>query len=381
MGQFCACGRSEEFRARGSDGMLAKRRNEIQWLRALAASEVVICHSDLIVKHFSDDRLGLHSWYQALGGVGVELFFIVSGYIMCMRAPAVGSYVGFIVSRITRIYPAYWFFTTIAVLVGLVMPAWRLGGFDGDTSELIRSYLILPGWGFPILGVGWTLEYEMIFYVIVTLAMAIGLARGRYSAGLAFVLAGLGFVGCLLGQRTSGSALQFHVFSPYMFAFGVGWLIRSIEQARPRWQIAGIATYAAIALAAYLAGSEFGDRLVFRISVASIVFGLFIVAQGIFQRDNAINRAVWLVGDASFSLYLSHWFVLSASGKLLGFIGFPAELAWPMRIAGFLLCVAVGIAFFRYLEKPLDRRLRLHEGARSVRTPRPQQVMGTVPGR
>jgi exopolysaccharide production protein ExoZ len=340
--------------------MMAKRRNEIQWLRAIAATEVAICHSDLIVKHFSDVSILSYAWYRPFGGVGVELFFIVSGYIMCMRAPAVRSFASFFASRITRIYPLYWFFTTIAVVVGLIMPAWRLGGFDGETGDLIRSYLILPGWGFPILGVGWTLEYEMIFYLLVTAAIGLGLTRRRQTVILAFVLAALGAVGCVLGQQTSGSALGYHIFSPYMFAFGVGWLICCMEQAKRPVAVGSAVVFAAFAGTAVWLGPGWGDHLVLRISVATLVFAGFILAQGIFQKNTRLNRAFWLLGDASFSLYLSHWFVLSATGKALGVLALPDFLSWPVRAAGVGLSIAVGIAFFRCVEKPLDRLLRRH---------------------
>ena len=51
------------------------------------------------------------------------------------------------------------------------VPAWQPGGSVGSARSFLRSYLVLPDWGFPILGVGWTLEYEMIFYLIVALAL------------------------------------------------------------------------------------------------------------------------------------------------------------------------------------------------------------------
>jgi exopolysaccharide production protein ExoZ len=335
--------------------VLTQRRNEIQWLRAVAASEVAICHSDLIVKHFSNDRIVLNPWYQPLGGVGVELFFIVSGYIMCMRAPAIGSYSSFIFSRIARIYPMYWLFTTIAVLVGAAVPAWRLGGPQENITKLVMSYLVLPMWGFPILGVGWTLEYEMIFYTLVTLVMAMGMTQGRHLAKFAILLAFLGCIGCLIGPRTDGSSLRYHILSPYMFAFGVGWLFCCLELAPRLVKMGSLAVFAAIAVVAFWGGSHWGDRLIGRILFASLVFSVFILVRRPFQYNNALNRALWLVGDASFCIYLSHWFVLSATGKLLGVLGTPAEMQWIARIMGLLMCLAVGIGFFRYLERPLNR--------------------------
>jgi exopolysaccharide production protein ExoZ len=338
--------------------MLVEKRNEIQWLRAIAACEVVICHSDLIVKHISDSRIVLNIWYQPLVAVGVELFFIVSGYIMCMRVPASTGWGNFIGSRISRIYPMYWLFTTVAVSVGIAVPTWRLGEFTNNAGPFIRSYLILPQWGFPILGVGWTLEYEMVFYVLVTAAMVLGVTRGRRMVAFACVLAGLGCIGSALGQYTEGSPLLFHTVSPYMFAFGAGWLFRALEQATRPERVFGTATFGAIVAVALWIGSEWGNQLLVRILVAALVFCGVLLARRAFQADNAVNRTLWLVGDASYSIYLSHWFVLSAGGKVLGALGIPADMDWVVRILGFFISVAVGIGSFRYIEVPLGRRLR-----------------------
>ena len=342
-----------------------KRRNEIQWLRAIAACEVVVCHTDVVVKHFSVEQLIMNRWYHPLAGVGVELFFVISGYIMCMRAPVIGSFTSFIGSRITRIYPMYWLFTTMVLITAVVIPAWRLGNFTENFATLARSYLILPGWGYPVLQMGWTLEYEMTFYLLVTLVMALGMTRGRQLTTFALVLACLGCIGCAIGPRSEGSALQYHVLTPYMFAFGAGWLFRSIEQAQWPIQASCIALFAAVAAVAVWAGPDWDDRVVFRITFAALVVSVFLIGRKIFQAENALNRGLWLVGDASYSIYLSHWFVLSASGKSLGALVVPPGMDWIARIVSFVLCVVLGIAVFRLIEQPLDRRL--HKRAPGVK--------------
>lgn len=340
-----------------------KRRNEIQWLRALAASEVVICHSDLIVKTFSDHRIVADPWYGPVSAIGVELFFIVSGYIMCMRVPATKSWASFIWSRIIRICPMYWLLTTVVIIVAMVVPTWRLGGFTLDGETIARSYLMLPEWGFPILQLGWTLEYEMVFYLLVTALMAAGVKQGPMMVPFAWGLAVLGAIGAALGPKTEGSALLFHLASPYMFAFGAGWLFRAIEQAHQVERIRGVAVFGAIAAVALWVGPAWGDALVLRILLACLVFVGFLAARRIFQADNAVNRFAGLIGDASYSLYLTHWFVLSAAGKILGRFGVPAEMDDVVRAAGFLASIAVGVGVFLWIERPLDRWLRARQRA------------------
>ncbi len=354
-----------------------ERRTEIQWLRALAACEVVVCHSNLLTKHVSTQII-TPTWYQPLSAIGVELFFIVSGYVICMRVRPSDKGGAFLASRILRLYPMYWIFTSLAVAAFLLNPAWHLNNFDPDLVSMAKSYLILPQMGFPILGVGWTLEHEMIFYAFVAvMLLTIG---GGHPAKLclAWLLAGFGAIGLIMGAPPSpmiagapgagSSPLLSHIFSPFMFAFGFGWLVRTLEGMTPSRMALNALPFAVLAAMPLWFAPEWGLMPGYRIGAAALVFMGFISCRGIFA-DNALNRLVWTLGDASFSIYLSHWFVLSACGKLLGRLGMPAPLELPVRIIGICFSVAVGIAIFNAIEKPIDRRLRRRGAATINATP------------
>jgi exopolysaccharide production protein ExoZ len=350
--------------------MAGAKRIELQWLRALAATEVAIVHSDLLTKHFSDFRLVAAPWYNPVGGAGVELFFILSGYIICMRAPYHATAGSFILSRIRRLYPLYWVFTSLVLLTYFVNPDWRLNNFHLSLTSIAQSYLILPQWNFPLLGVGWTLEHEMIFYWLVTLVMLRWSMTGMARLAIAWLLTACGFLGCLQGPEPGWGLWPFHIFSPYMFAFGFGWLLCCTEEmARPA-RIGHLAAFWIVAGAAYLVGDAFGDRLVLRIALTGLIFYGFIACREAFTQDTLLNRVALKVGDASFSIYLSHWFVLSAMGKLLGIIDPPAYAAEPIRLAGVAIAVAIGIWLYTILEKPLD--LWLRRGASLQEFPRPR---------
>ncbi|WP_245973740.1 acyltransferase family protein [Bosea caraganae] len=367
--------------------MQRERRVEIQWLRALAACEVVVCHSFLLTKHISTNA-ALPAWYQPFSAMGVELFFIVSGYVICMRIGTSESGWSFLRSRILRLYPMYWLFTSLAVLAYALNSAWRLNNFTPDLVTLAKSYLILPQMGFPILGVGWTLEHEMIFYSSVA-AMLLTLGGGtRARLGLAWLMAAFGATGIVFAGVPSpviagapgagSSAIVSHVFSPFMFAFGLGWLIRSLEGLRPVERALSALPFAAFALAAFWLAPEWGLHPIYRIGVAAMLFIGFIACRGLFA-DNALNRLVWKLGDASFSIYLSHWFVLSAGGKLLGHFDVPASLVLPARIIGIVLSIAVGVAVFLLVEKPLDRRLRRMSSGEPAGKPLPPDAVAGGP--
>ena len=338
--------------------MATEKRTELQWLRALAASEVVICHSDLATKHFAEFRLANTWWADQLGGIGVELFFIVSGYVICMKAPEARSGAAFLLSRVRRLFPMYWVFTSLAVITYVLNPAWRLNNFEISLLSFFQSYLILPQQGFPILGVGWTLEHEMMFYGFVALAMTIWHMEGRARFAVGWMLTCLGFIGCFQGPEPGQSLLAYHIFSPFMLAFGFGWLLRCTEEMKLRGRVYSVAVFAAVIAAGYMVGTDFSNRLVIRISLATAIFTGFILCRRAFEADSKLNRAGWMMGDASFSIYLSHWFVLSVIGKLLSVLQPPAATAGLVRGLSIMLSIAIGVWIFAVMERPIDRWLR-----------------------
>lgn len=345
------------------------KRIDIQWLRAIAATEVVVCHSDLVTKHFSQFELAKAPWYAPLAGIGVELFFIVSGYIICMRALSYTTGGAFILSRIYRLFPMYALFTSLVLLTFFVNPRWRLNNFELNLDTIISSYLILPQWSFPVLGVGWTLEHEMVFYYTVAMAVAVAPLNGARRMSVGWVLAGLGFLGCLQGPPPGLSLWLHHIFSPYMFAFAFGWMLRCEEETAPLVRWGNIALLAALAICGLFLGGPFSDELLLRIVLMAGLFLAFSHGRRFFQGEGSLSRIGVLLGDASFSIYLSHWFVLSVFGKLLGILQPPAIMAEPLRAAGVVASVVVGVWIYKLVERPIDLWLR---GTGSIATtPRP----------
>jgi peptidoglycan/LPS O-acetylase OafA/YrhL len=275
-----------------------------------------------------------------------------------MRAASHKTGGAFLLSRIRRLYPMYWIFATLVLLTYAVNSDWRLNQFDPSPLSVLKSYLILPQWGFPILGVGWTLEHEMIFYVFVAIMMLFWSMGGPARNAVAWLLATMGFLGCLHGPEPQPSLWAFHILSPYMLAFGFGWLMRCVEEMSPAARLGNIALFLSIGAAGYLVGTGYGAWLLPRLAIAAAVFTLFIVCRRLFEADNMLNRVGWKFGDASYSIYLSHWFVLSALGKMLGALQPPEAAAGLMRVLGITLSIAVGFGVWAYLEKPLDRWLR-----------------------
>lgn len=332
-----------------------KRRADIQWLRALAAVSVVLWHTDLIVKHvWPDAELAANAGYGVVGGFGVELFFMLSGYSISMQVEKMRSPREFLLTRALRIYPLYWFFTSLLLLAYVINPDWPLSARAGDGFLFVAmSFLALPQEPFPLLLLGWTLEMELVFYLMVALAMATG-AIATAKSWLGWLLVAMGLVGFAIAAPPIGGKLIFELFNPYMAAFGFGWLLHgrdSVSRAASGGFVL-LSIGALLALSLALPEREAGCAL--RMALSAAAMALVMRLEPLFEARPALAWPGQVVGGASFSIYLSHWFVLSIIGKLLPQLPVVGLGSFAIRIGGVVLSVAVGILVYRLLEEPVS---------------------------
>lgn len=147
---------------------MTKRINNVQALRGLAALLVVYLHC------------GLFFWkFGPFGGFGVEVFFMISGFVMGYTALNNSSQ--FLTRRLIRVIPAYWA-ATLAVFAAANWHPHLMMVTRADPGALVKSLLFVPytrgdGQIQPMLFLGWTLNYEMYFYVLMAIALAICKSR------------------------------------------------------------------------------------------------------------------------------------------------------------------------------------------------------------
>ena len=134
----------------------------IQLLRALAANGVVLAHLYVVEQKYGQGMIVLPASAQ-MGAMGVDLFFVISGFIMALLVRG-ATWRKFLVDRVTRIVPAYWFYTTLVLILSLLYPSFVNSSVEGQPS-ILRSYFLLPDSTGPLLAVGWTLIHEMYFYL------------------------------------------------------------------------------------------------------------------------------------------------------------------------------------------------------------------------
>ena len=349
----------------------------IQALRALAVYLVVLVHTRSILNGTPGQSLPL-----GFGLSGVDIFFVISGLIMVVTTDHREFRPGdFIWHRIVRIVPLYWLMTLLVFGVALVAPT-LVQATKPSPVELLKSLFFIPfvksnGLLQPIVFVGWTLNCEMFFYVLFAFSLFVASRDLRIGLMIA-ALTGLTLAGVVIGG--TNPYVGFYT-SPLLLEFGAGVLLGAFRDKLPvgrGWLI--VATAATLVGGALIvAGPVYWQNLDRAISCG--IPALMIVSSAlVFERAGYVVRAKWigLLGAASYSIYLTHFFVTQVSTKLahnahvhsliLG-LGIMAITA--------VACALVGIAVHLYIELPLTRFARHHLTFSPAR-PAPGRVSGTV---
>jgi exopolysaccharide production protein ExoZ len=329
----------------------------LQILRFAAAMLVVVMHSTQAISIRMTGTGADHYWDK--GSAGVDIFFVISGFVMACsigkQAPSWGGVAPawmFFKRRIVRILPMYWFYTVLKEAAVLALPSLAVASSARLPGYFFASLFFIPvlnqgGLAQPFLPVGWTLNFEMLFYLI--FALAIGLRLNRIAVCTA------AFAALFLAHRffPGSVALAFYA-QTIIFEFLIGVALAGlILRATP--PSAGLSLLLMLSGWLYLLLPVFdasADRfLTWGLAAGAIVLGT-VWLEGTIRRLPLVSPLAFL-GDASYSLYLSHTFVVPLTVLFLAALGMhtPA-LALPV-----VLCAAVaGSALsYRWIEKPLTR--------------------------
>ena len=296
------------------------------------------------------------------GAAGVDIFFPISGFVLYLtgsaalrRPPTPGAWHDFAWRRFVRVAPMYWFFTTLKLLLFFAIPATMLH-YQFRLWNATAAYLFLPafnnmGMPEPPLVVGWTLAYEMLFYFIVTLAIAWRAPLLRFCACILIVLSLLGLI---LPHRWGGLT---YLADPVELEFLAGMLLAATAERLRKLPIAVPLLLTAVALALLSASPiimvEFLPR---RVLVWGIPGALLVLSAVALESRFPFSRQrfLLLLGDASFSLYLTHTFIVPAVRVLFAQLQLEGAFAELLFFAAALLiCLGVAILFHLYVELPV----------------------------
>jgi exopolysaccharide production protein ExoZ len=331
----------------------------VQCLRALAALFVVGFHATLLLH----DNFTPNSWVWDNGNAGVDLFFVISGFIMVVSSRRlVGQADGwrrFITARLSRIVPMYWLATTAKLLSIAAIP--EMARHTSLTVwNTIASFLFLPsfdGAGIikPVLPVGWTLSYEMLFYCV--FAAALFLARDPLVVVLP-VLAALTLVSLMIPPDWPAIT---SLASPFLleFLFGViigrAFLAKWLQEIPAVWAIA-LGGAGLVGLAVLPVDGAWERVALWGPAAAAAVAGAVMCEAWLGRR---LPDLFVQIGEASYSMYLTHVFVLPVIGVVLAKSGMTGlALAVALVSSCVVVSTITSLVAHKWVEAPMTRALR-----------------------
>lgn len=342
--------------------------NIIQALRAIAALLVVSTHVESMLLDSLPTAQPWVSQFAGLrgfGGVGVDIFFVISGFIMVYVGVRYfrreGSLKDFLFRRILRIYPIYWLVSlflvataTAKTILGLISGKSFAASLDFDLQwyRLLGALTLFPTYNDlgniqPILGVGWSLSYEVFFYFIFALAVGIGF---RWAPVVVFsIFALLVFAPLPMGTSTLSTFLR----NPILLEFPLGMLIgyAVVLGKRPPRIVLLLSIVLSLVgfLVSIILNFDYQYHYLHRgIPSALLVFGLVFWE---IQYGLHIPKILVKLGDASYSIYLIHTIIISYLIKpLLNTLPLLQQLQVDvLGVITFILATTVGFCFMKKL--------------------------------
>ena len=332
----------------------------LQVYRGFAAVLVIFYHAHLIMGGYATQNALTELFRFAHSGV--LFFFVLSGFIIYYvhrgdigkptRLKRYGA------KRFVRIYPVYWIVTLLFLPVWFLVPSFGQE-YHRELSALVMSLLLAPQEHMPHVSVGWTLVHEVAFYLL--FAVAVLHRRIGFALLAGWQLSILFFMAA--GTPPSHYLLSF-LCSEYNLLFGMGMLAAYIAIQRgafvERYGLYAFILGNILFLAAAAAENGYAPLEESTLWFGAASFLMILGApsprvEGWFHP----RRMLVYLGDASYSVYLVHYFILSFLCKAFGVLGVFAVL--PGAVIYLLLCAGGllgGVLFYRFVEAPLLERLR-----------------------
>lgn len=337
------------------------RLSSIQILRGVAAFLVVIAH---VIEH---PLTQIPNAVFVTGRFGVEIFFVISGFIIMYVTPD-GPFApfGFAARRILRIVPLYWACTVAVFALAIVAPS-AFKQTTADWNYLLHSLAFVPmprpgsldDWR-PLLKLGWSLQYEMFFYLLIALLFWCH-SRMQRAVVVTALLVPLVLASLVVEPRAD---LVAHYANVNHMGFIVGVWLAVAHRAGVFDRIragafapaAAVATVA-VAATAVLYGETMPEILGIVDHTPMTIAAAAIVATGLYAEawSRGRNAVLERVGDWSYSLYLTHMFVVGAAWSVAG----KLHLASPIALVGLgigtvAVSLVVAAVSWRLIEVPAN---------------------------
>lgn len=343
--------------------------NNLQGLRGIAALMVCFYHISAVLPE------GFVRDFLKQGIIGVQVFFMISGFIMVhttrtLSDKSVTGSIQFLLRRLIRIAPLYYIATFIYIADDI-----NDGYFQANTVKLLKSLAFIPQmtaengpyYGVPPLEVGWSLNYEMLFYVLLAISLLFGRLKYILVAGLLSIVV---FVAPLLaGSHFTFDYSIYHHFNteylnfaanPIMIHFIFGMVAAHFI---PFIKLSKLAAQLMLVVSSILFLVYYSGLYGLEINALNdlIFCGLlfsFLLINDYHSGGIKLNQLLVKIGDSSYSLYLFHVIILVYMKMLFH----KLNLGGTINTYGFFLfisvtCIAVSHLIYIYLEKKIHINL------------------------
>jgi exopolysaccharide production protein ExoZ len=326
----------------------------VQYLRGFAALSVVVVHLEFQLR-----RLGYEGVWPRFPEGGVDLFFVISGFVISVAsARHSGSVSEFLYRRAARVVPLYWLVTTAIVLLALTMPH-VLQTTRFEAGHVVSSYLFLPylvpetNLVYPFLIAGWTLNYEMFFYGLFAACL---MAPQRIRCAVVCLLM-ISLVLC--GEIARPQNVIARAWTdPILLEFMAGVVIAQTQRFLPASRAASLG-FLGCAVAVWLLLNGIAPDA-HRVLLLGLPASLLLISALVLERSGpvAYSPLARRLGDSSYALYLTHGIVLSAALQIWRMLRLGDSHFLLFATLSVLACVIVGFATWTMIDRPVQNWLR-----------------------
>ena len=346
----------------------------IQALRAAAAFAVVFGHSMNFLERGTASLPTVVTDFQ--GAVGVDLFFVISGFVMTISAPRLLRRTNpsriFLWRRLLRVAPLYWLLTSLKLLIVFAVPWLDLLNGQPSAWNIGASFLFVPslnrhGEIRPVISLGWTLNFEMAFYLLFAVSL---LAKRRLLWVLLPLVGALALLGVV---RPASAPVWTSLADPIVLEFAAGVVIAAcaLGGRLPSRVVGGACVAGGAAGLLWLSPglSPLSRAVHWGVPAALVVLGTVSLEEPLRRR---LPRWVLLLGSASYSIYLVQVFIFPLVDGVALRVGAadpgasPRLLAVAVVVWSVLLTAVAGVGTHLLVERPLTQQLQRRFGRERI---------------